>query len=306
MNTPQRSLALTGQWLLLGLCCVAAAACGDETNGEQASSADTQTLEDSTSGDSSDVNALDDALHPPETVVGPNPDVGTREPPPPPSGDPDPITFHFVTGTGAVGEGVGEAVLYTEDELPNYLAIPGFQVDVKAQLTGIPTGTACQLLLDGTQINEWVVIEGMELQFQAVTMPLSPDAGYTVRVQATAGGVVHAAEKNVVVTDQPSPSDTQPNVSCDTLEQLLLGELAFAANGCVEDTDCAFTPAPTCDLGPHVTCHLIAHHATADISGVLTLFDTYQAPASGCSLMDCDCQATGAACFSGACKPVGY
>ena len=301
MKAPARTLGRATHGLLLTLFLVAAGGCGEDAQGEQDPAGDTEGTADAALVDAAVGGPSQDTLPTLETTPETTPGTDATTP-----GDADAITFHFVTGIGPVGQGLDELALYTEDELPNYLAIPGFQVDVKAQLTGIPTGTACQLLVDGAQVNEWVVIEGMELQFQAVTMPLSPDSGYVVRVEATVDGLVHWAEKNVLVTDEPSPTGSPPAVSCDTLEQLLLGELAFAAAGCSEDTDCAFTAAPTCDLGPHVTCHVIAHSAAADISGILTLFDSYKAPSNGCPLMDCDCQATGAGCFSGVCKPVGY
>ncbi|MEC9073209.1 MAG: hypothetical protein VX938_12535 [Myxococcota bacterium] len=218
------------------------------------------------------------------------------------------ITFHFAYGTEPVGMGASEVTLYASDEVENYGEAPGFQIDVRVQTIGVGTGGAVTLYVDGEKAAEWLVIEGMETLFQMVTLPLSsPNAPYPVRVEATStSGIALEATKLVTLSEAPPPTNTPPAASCDTLEQLLMAQMAMEATGCETDEDCDFLLSPICDLGPHLTCHVLAHRTDADITGIEQLLTTYTDEGSGCDVMVCDCQGTGAGCFSGLCKPTGY
>jgi len=106
------------------------------------------------------------------------------------------VSFVIWTAQGPKGEGVDVVQLTTEDELPDYLAMPGFQIAVVATTHGIETGRPVHLWVAGNRIASGNVTPGDDgtgtVRFEPVTLTHNP-AGYEVRV-TTANAAEQTAE----------------------------------------------------------------------------------------------------------------
>ncbi|MBP7126580.1 VCBS repeat-containing protein [Myxococcota bacterium] len=119
---------------------------------------------------------------------------------PPPAPE---ISFVFVTAIGPKGEDEEVVQLVATDELPDYLATPGFQVAIEATTRQVETGRPVELWIAGNRMASGNVAAGNEgtgiVRFEPVTLTHNP-AGYEVRLVATnAAGQAAEAAKTVQV-----------------------------------------------------------------------------------------------------------
>ncbi|PKN57733.1 MAG: hypothetical protein CVU56_09400 [Deltaproteobacteria bacterium HGW-Deltaproteobacteria-14] len=125
-------------------------------------------------------------------------------------------------GTKCLDESVCELV--REDEPAAYAGVPGFQVEVQVEMTGVSPGTLVSLVIDGEPVGQGVATFGgggtTGVRFTNVTIPAAGEV--TVTVSSTDVDGVALNESKVVTTSfAPCPvtvtAELDPTTSCAVL-----------------------------------------------------------------------------------------